>query len=73
MMSVKTFNRAANMYKALYTVGEVNRAITEEKYSLSTFTLISKLYLNSISYLTFLCSSMMLQFLSKICLKVNLF
>ncbi len=73
MMSVKTFNRAANMYKVLYAVKEVNRAITEEKYSLSTFTLISKLYLNSISYLTFLCSSMMLQFLSKICLKVNLF
>ncbi len=31
MMSVKTFNRAANMYKVLYAVEEVNRAITEEK------------------------------------------
>ncbi len=51
MMSVKTFNRAANMYKVLYTVEEVNRTINEEKYSLSTFTLISKLYFNSISYL----------------------
>lgn len=48
----KPFNKEVNMYKVLYTVEEVNRAIgLLKKNSLSTFTLISKLYFNSISYL----------------------